>query len=320
MAWLHLVDVYKKGIDNYTVKNISFTQDTFQNLAIAGETGSGKSTLLKMIAGLVQPDSGEIFFRGVKVLGPDEKLIPGHEGIAYLSQHFELRNNYRVGEELEAVNQLSDNLATAIYEICRITHLLNRKTTALSGGERQRVVLAKQLVTSPKLLLLDEPYSNLDGIHKNITRSVIRDISDKLNITCIMVLHDAPDLLSWADRVLVLKDGEMIQEGSPQQIYYQPVNEYCAALFGDYTLLNPQHPAIDITTGHFIDGKLLCRPEQFSIEMSAEGNAVVDEILFAGSYYTIVLQSENELIRARTTHHTLDKGDRVNLRIIPGQI
>ena len=223
-------------------------------------------------------------------------------------------------EELEAVNQLSDNLATAIYEICRITHLLNRKTTALSGGERQRVVLAKQLVTSPKLLLLDEPYSNLDGIHKNITRSVIRDISAKLNITCIMVLHDAPDLLSWADRVLVLKDGEMIQEGSPQQIYYQPVNEYCAALFGDYTLLNPQHPAIDITTGHFIDGKLLCRPEQFSIEMSAEGNAVVDEILFAGSYYTIVLQSENELIRARTTHHTLDKGDRVNLRFIPGQI
>ena len=96
MAWLNLVDVSKKGIDNYTVKDVSFTQDTFQNLAIAGETGSGKSTLLKMIAGLVQPDSGEIFFRGAKVLGPDEKLIPGHEGIAYLSQHFELRNNYRV--------------------------------------------------------------------------------------------------------------------------------------------------------------------------------------------------------------------------------
>ncbi len=320
MAWLNLVDVSKKGIDNYTVKDVSFTQDTFQNLAIAGETGSGKSTLLKMIAGLVQPDSGEIFFRGAKVLGPDEKLIPGHEGIAYLSQHFELRNNYRVGEELEAVNQLSDDLATDIYEICRIRHLLNRKTTALSGGERQRVVLAKQLVTFPKLLLLDEPYSNLDGIHKNITRSVIRDISAKLNITCIMVLHDAPDLLSWADRILVLKDGEMIQVGSPQQIYYQPVNEYCAALFGDYTLLNPQHPAIDITTGHFIDGKLLCRPEQFSIEMSAEGNAVVDEILFAGSYYTIVLQSENELIRARTTQRTFDEGDRVKLRFIPAQI
>src|ERR1700738_5338245 len=110
------------------LKETSFSQQKGWKIAIAGESGSGKSTLLKIIAGLVQPDAGEVVFDGGKVKGPYERLIPGHPGIAYLSQHFELRNSYRVEEVLGYANLLSDEEAGTLYEVCRIGHLLKRKT------------------------------------------------------------------------------------------------------------------------------------------------------------------------------------------------
>ena len=241
MALLTVSGITKKEKENYTVKNISFAQQPLQKIAIAGETGSGKTTLLKMIAGLVQPDAGEILFEQERVVGPYEKLLPGHPRIAYLSQYFELRNNYRVEEELECKNLLSDEEANDLYAICRIQHLLKRKTDQLSGGEKQRIALARLLTTSPGLLLLDEPFSNLDTVHKRIIKSVIHDIGEKLKITCILVSHDALDILSWAETILVMKDGLVIQQDAPEQVYKQPVNEYCAGLFGDYNLISLNH-------------------------------------------------------------------------------
>src|SRR6201991_2798823 len=158
---------------------ISFTQEKGRKLAIAGETGSGKSTLLKMIAGLAEVRTGEVRFGGTRVLGPLERLIPGQPGIAYLSQHFELWNNYRVEEVLSYANDLSVEEASALYEIVRIDHLLSRRTDQLSCGERQRIALSRLLVKPPRLLLLDEPFSNLDRTHKVILKEVIRDIGER---------------------------------------------------------------------------------------------------------------------------------------------
>ena len=145
------------------VDDISFSQKAFQKIAIAGETGSGKSSMLKMIAGLLQPDQGMIYFNDKHVLGPDFKLIPGHPDIAYLSQHFELRNSYRVEELLSYANKLSEEMANAIFEVCMISHLVKRRTDQLSGGERQRIAIARALIRTPKLLLLDEATSALDA-------------------------------------------------------------------------------------------------------------------------------------------------------------
>ena len=129
MALLEVAGLGKKENGNFIVSNIDFVQQPLQRIAIAGETGSGKTTLLKMIAGLIQPDEGAVYFEEQRVLGPFEKLIPGHPSIAYLSQHFELRNNYRVGEELEAKNLLTENDAQKIY--CR-----NRRRGVFDGGMR----------------------------------------------------------------------------------------------------------------------------------------------------------------------------------------
>src|ERR1700722_3033857 len=219
MDLLQVVGVDARG---GALRGISFSQQRGQKLAVAGATGSGKSTLLKMIAGLVQPDEGVILFDGLRVSGPAETLVPGHPDIAYLSQDFELRNNYRVDEVLSYANELTEEEAGLLYAICRIDHLLRRRTDQLSGGERQRIALARLLVRPPKLLLLDEPYSNLDRVHKEILRSVIGDIADSMGISCILVSHDPQDILSWADEILVLNGGRLIQKASPERVYRQP--------------------------------------------------------------------------------------------------
>src|SRR5215203_1380378 len=140
--------ITKQQENDFVLRDISFIQQQFQKIAIAGETGSGKTTLLKIIAGLIQPDEGQVVFKNEIVKGPEEQLIPGHPGIAYLSQHFELRNNYRVEEMLNLTLQLEDEQADTIFKVCRINHLLKRKTDQLSGGEKQRVALAGLLISS----------------------------------------------------------------------------------------------------------------------------------------------------------------------------
>lgn len=222
-----------------------------------------------MIAGLLQPDEGNVYFEGVRVLGPEEQLLPGHPKIAYLSQHFELRNNYKVHELLEMTNQLDWSSAQQIFDVCRISHLLMRRSDELSGGEKQRIALAKQLTSFPKLLLLDEPFSNLDRVHKELIRSVIDDICTTLKVTCLLVSHDATDLLSWADRIIIMQDGQVVQQGTPKQLYHHPVNEYVAALMGDYNLINTKtHEVFLQLLGEGVRGKrALIRPEQLAISV-----------------------------------------------------
>ncbi|MDF2192961.1 ABC transporter ATP-binding protein [Paraflavitalea sp. CAU 1676] len=319
MDLLSVSGISKKDERGFELKAISFTQQKFQKIAIAGETGSGKSTLLKIIAGLAEQNAGVVMFEGKKIIGPADKLIPGHPGIVYLSQHFELPNNLRVEQVLEYANLLSDEAAATLYEICQIDHLLKRRTNQLSGGEKQRIALAKLLITSPKLLLLDEPFSNTDMVHKKLLKSVIRDIGAKLKITCIMVSHDPMDSLSWADSIIVIRDGALIQQGTPKEVYRQPASEYIAGLFGNFTLAT--HTTLkalqEETAAGNASQKLLVRPEDIIVSTSAgEGaEAMVKEVLYYGGFCDVeVTLGKNKLI-ARATNLSLAKGDTVYLRL-----
>jgi ABC-type sulfate/molybdate transport systems ATPase subunit len=313
MPFLQVSGISRREAGTDILRDISFTQPAVQKLAIAGATGSGKTTLLKLIAGLVQPDAGSVFFEGERVIGPDEKLMPGHAGIAYLSQHFELLNRYRVKEVLEMANQLSVEEAALIYNVCRIDHLLERWTHQVSGGERQRIALARLLVSAPKLLLLDEPYSNLDAIHKSILKSVIDGVSEQLNITCILVAHDPVDLLSWADKILVLRNGQIIQKGTPAHIYQQPLNEYAAALFGKFNLLSP---ALAKGFARFADLELnqisrFIRPSQFKI-VSGEHDGLKGEVVkvaFMGTHLEMEVIILGHPVIISTAKNNLKKGD-----------
>ena len=313
MNLLEVSGLTKRQGSTLAVNKVSFTQKPLQKIAIAGETGSGKSTLLKMIAGLIQPDEGEVIFENERVLGPEEKLLPGHPAIGYLSQHFELRNNYRVEEILSMSLKLSEEEAEVIYEVCRINHLLKRRTDQLSGGEKQRIATARLLISTPKLILLDEPFSNLDMVHKSILKEVIRDIVERLNITCILISHDPVDLLSWADEIIVMKDAEIIQQGSPLQIYRQPGNEYTAALFGKYNLLSPSllQAYSDQSGIKLNEGNTFIRPENFKLVTSEKEalRGVVQEVNFLGNTFEVMIQVKEEMITLKTEKENIVKGD-----------
>jgi iron(III) transport system ATP-binding protein len=275
----------------FSLAPVSFSLSGNEKLVIAGETGSGKSTLLKLIAGLLQPTAGSISFANKRVEGPLEKLIPGHPGIAYLSQHYELRNNYIVYDLLDYGSEMSKAEAEQLFRVCEIDHLLQRKTNSgLSGGERQRIALAKLLATKPRLLLLDEPFSNLDSIHKNHIKQVLSNIAKAYDVSMILVSHDPQDMLSWADNIMVMRNGNVLQRSSPEDIYNKPVDSYVAGLFGAYNTVTATW-LTDNGYPEFSDKAerlLMMREEHVHIGSSTLPlQAAVTECVFTGPTYRI---------------------------------
>ncbi len=196
MAILEVQHISKQYRGRMIIDDISFQQEALQKIAITGVSGAGKSTLLKIISGYVAQDSGVVMFNGVRVLSPEEQLYPGHKEIAYLSQHYELLNNYYVKDLIWHQIKIEEEAAAQLFEICRASHLLERRTNQVSGGEKQRIALCMLLVKSPKMLILDEPFSNLDPIHTDTLKLVLEEITNKLQITCLLTSHDPHDTLS----------------------------------------------------------------------------------------------------------------------------
>jgi iron(III) transport system ATP-binding protein len=267
----------------------------------------------------VQPDAGEVWFEGRKAKGPAEQLMPGNPGISYLSQQFELPRFLRVEQVLKYANKLSAAEAKQLFEVCRIDHLGERRTDQLSGGEKQRIATARLLITKPQLLLLDEPYSNLDVIHKNILKNVVSDISKRLGITCILTSHDPLDTLPWADEIIVLKEGRIIQQGTPTDIYKHPQNEYVAGLFGKFDLFTKDDSRIlsTLNISLKIGATLITRPEDFTIgkEKDSAIEGVVNQIQFFGSYYEIVVLCSGKLITVKAGVVDYTEGDKVYLSL-----
>lgn len=301
---------------------LSFKHLRSKKLALTGESGAGKSTLLQIIAGLVQPTTGEVRIAGSRVRGPAAALVPGHPGVAYLSQKSELPKFLRVEQVLQYASKRPLSETQSLYELCHIDHLLGRRTDQLSGGEQQRVALARLLLGAPSLLLLDEPFSNLDRVHKQVLQRIIEELGQRLDITCLLVSHDATDTLSWADEVMVLHHGRVVQQASPEVIYRQPIDEYTAALFGDYNLVRgADRQALTPTIGRFQQkDALLVRPEQFLISSSAKAGVggTVLAVRFFGSYYEVEVRLPENTVRVRILACALQPGDKAYLTVAAG--
>lgn len=301
------------------LRDISFQQQPGQRLALAGETGAGKSTLLQVVAGLAAPSAGAVYFEGQRVEDPHEQLIPGQPGIAYLSQQFELPKFLRVEQVLRYADKLGRDEARALYELCQIDHLLPRKTNQLSGGERQRVALARVLLGAPRLLLLDEPFSNLDGAHKQTLKTVLQDVGQELRLSYLLVSHDPHDSLSWADEILVLERGRLVQQGPPEQVYRQPASAYVAALFGDYNLLRgpSARPVAELVGGPKRGKSLLLRPEELQLTTGTTGlTGEIRAVRFFGSHYELeVALQGGAVVRLRTQERGLAPGQAVRVAV-----
>ena len=276
-----------------------------EKLGIIGETGSGKTTLLRSLAGLVQLDQGSVFFQEERVLGPAEKLLPGHPSIAYLSQSVDLRNQYRVRDllELNSILDLKDDAVLA--KLCRIDHLMDRMTDQLSGGERQRIGLAIALAKKPRVLLLDEPFSNLDIGHRNTLRAILDDLHHDLKLTLLIISHNPTEILGWADRIVVMRAGQCVQTGTSEQIYTKPIDEYVAQLLGPYNLI----------PNSISNQSRITRPENFWLQQEQEtgwnGTIVKKEFEGPSTLYTVL--TDLGTIQVRTIDGALTIGQKVSI-------
>lgn len=315
MALLEVSATGKRVDDDFHLQAVSFSQSSGQKLGIAGATGSGKSTLLKIIAGLEEPDSGTILFDGIRVKGPDYRLIPGQPGIAYLSQHYELRNHYRMEELLQYADTLLPGEAARLFELCRISHLLQRKTSQLSGGERQRIALARLLLTAPRLLLLDEPFSNLDRIHKDILKTVLEEVAVQTGLSYIIASHDPADLLSWADELLIMQNGRLVQQGTIQDVYRHPRLEYTGALLGACNLLTKeQAQAFDLPEPP-AGKRFFCRPEQLFLSREHGAAGRVQRIAFYGSHSLATITVAGHDLQVMVNGEDIMNGEAVRVQL-----
>ena len=229
--------------DRMVLENISFSAGSGEILSVLGESGSGKSSLLKLIYGLEDVVSGKIIFEGNKITGPKFNLVPGHPDMKFVPQEFDLLDFVTVAENVGKYLSNFDLLLKAedtekALEVVQMESFSKSFPWQLSGGQRQRVSIARAIAANPKMLLLDEPYSHLDQPLKSTIRERIWNWAKKAGCTVILTTHDANDALGYADRILILKEGQIIQNDSPEKLRSHPENEYIAGILGQYSVLN----------------------------------------------------------------------------------
>ncbi|WP_418263816.1 ABC transporter ATP-binding protein [Flavobacterium faecale] len=270
------------------LKNINFTIEKGQNIAVIGESGCGKSTLLKMIYGLHDLDEGNIFWNDSEILGPKFHLVPGMPFIKYLSQDFDLMPYVTVAEN---VGKHLSNIYKAekkarikeLLEIVEMTEYADVKAKYLSGGQQQRVALARALALEPEILLLDEPFSHIDNFRKNALRRNLFAYLKAKNITCIVATHDSTDALSFADETIVLYDGQIVDMANSVDLYNTPIDKYVASLFGEINELQLSN----LVPIEGEDETVLLYPHQLKLVENGLMKVTVKQSFFKGSYYLI---------------------------------
>jgi ABC-type Fe3+/spermidine/putrescine transport system ATPase subunit len=284
-------------IEKPGIENIRFEIAKGQNIAVIGESGCGKSTLLKLLYGLYDLDKGEIFYNEERILGPKYNLIPGEDYFKYLAQDFDLMPYITVEENVGKFlsNIYKDKKKARVQELLEMvemTEFAKVKAKYLSGGQQQRVALARVLALEPQILLLDEPFSQIDSFRKNSLRRNLFKYFKEKQITCIIATHDSNDALSFSDETIVLQNGKLIAKGSSRELYENPPSFYIASLFGEVNELKQSH-FMDMES---TDEMLLLYPHQLKVVEDGKFKATVKQCYFKGSHYLVKASFERKAI------------------------
>ncbi|WP_420582159.1 ABC transporter ATP-binding protein [Reichenbachiella sp.] len=248
-----------------------------------GESGSGKSTLLKIIAGLEDADGGSVKVDGKEITGPSQNLVPGSDELAYVPQDFKLQQFWTVRDNIgkKISHYPTEDKEARIEELlilCQLETYADRYPRELSGGQQQRIAMAAAVADEPAVVLLDEPFSNLDLPMKTEVRKEVIDMLRSLDITVLLVSHDPAEALAVADHILILNQGKLEQFGDPVHIYHKPKSHYAAKFLG---------PINEMKVGK---KKVLIRPECINIHPKGEYIGTVKECIFMGMHYHIYLE------------------------------
>ena len=282
------------------LSNISFNLKEGQHLCVMGESGSGKSTLLKAIYGLLDLKKGSIYWKNQEVLGPAFHLVPGMSFFKYVAQDFDLMPYTSVAENIgkflsRFYPEEKEQRTSELLEVIEMSSFANEKVKTLSGGQQQRVAIARALAKEPELILLDEPFGQIDNFKKNSLRRKLFSYLKEKNISCIVATHDGDDALSFADQMMVIKNKKVIAFDSPRNLYKSPPEHYVAALFDDVNEL-------------YIDGeRKLMYPHQIQTSKDSLHRVIVKKSFFKGSFWLIEATFNSQVIFFQSTKHIVSE-------------
>ncbi|WP_415914013.1 ABC transporter ATP-binding protein [Paraburkholderia sp. J12] len=325
--FVQVVDVVKKFGETAAVKGVNLSVRKGELFALLGSSGCGKSTLLRMLAGLESITSGKILIDGedLATLPPYRRPVNMMFQSYALFPHMTVESNVGFGLRQEGVKkgELQERVAAAL-ELVQMSRYAKRKPHQLSGGQQQRVALARSLVKRPKLLLLDEPMSALDKQIRQRTQIELVNILDKVGVTCIMVTHDQEEAMTMAGRLAVMSEGEIVQLGTPNEVYEYPNSRFSAEFIGSTNLFDgavvedePDHVYVEspdlsvrLYVSHGISGPLgmpvtiSVRPERIALTRKPPegafnwGHGVVMNVAYMGGYslYHVKLDSGKTVV------------------------
>lgn len=310
MTQLVVSDVSKRYGATAALDRVSLSVERGSRVAIVGPSGSGKTTLLRVIAGFEAPDAGTVVLDG-QVLADGPAIAPAHRRrIGSVAQDGALFPHLNVAGNLGfGISRTEPDRAGRLVELMELVELdpamLTRKPHELSGGQQQRVALARALARKPALMLLDEPFSALDtGLRESVRQAVARVLT-KAGITTILVTHDQGEALSFADQLAVMREGRLVQAGSPYELYWRPADIETALFLGNAVLFDARIEPVGVscvlgrlaaeTRGRRGHGTIMLRPEQFRLSPVGPGlEASIEDIDFRGAECVVTLLAKQD--------------------------
>ena len=339
---IRLEGIVKSFDDTVVLNGIDLSVEENQFVTLLGPSGCGKTTTLRIIAGFEKPDSGRVFFDGKDITD-----MPANERpVNTVFQNYALFPHMNVGENiafsLRVKNKSEDEIKSRVQKALKLVNLKgyeNRRIDQLSGGQQQRIAMARAIVNEPRVLLLDEPLGALDlKLRQEMEYELVR-LKNELGITFIYITHDQEEALTMSDKVVVMNEGYIQQEGSPQEIYDEPVNAFVADIIGDSNIRSGQmvdekvvkidgveYPCIDGSEEGFPPRKrvdVVIRPEDIDIVKYGKGqwNGTIISKLFIGVHYEMLVQSENgkvEWLLQNYDQHEV--GEKIGMKVDPENI
>ena len=285
MSRITINNLSKKFDEKDVLNNLNLEVESEEMVALLGPSGCGKTTTLKLISGLLAADKGDIKLDGNSVIDlPTEKrgaVLVFQENLLF--PHLNIEDNIAFGLKMAGVDRkIREKRVEELLELVNLPGYQKRMPNELSGGQQQRIALARALAINPKVLLLDEPISNLDANLREEMRELIRKIHEEENMTTIFVTHDREEALLIADRIAVMKDGNLEQIGTPEELYRSPVNKYVADFFGQANYIRgckigdefyPDCQNNNIEANNFEKKLVMIRPEFLHLSKKEDSEA-----------------------------------------------
>jgi iron(III) transport system ATP-binding protein len=332
-SMIRLDGVTKRFGDVAAVDSASLCVARGEVVALLGPSGCGKTTLLRLIAGFERPDGGSVTVDERLVAAAGTWVAPEARRVGMVFQDYALFPHLTVAANVGfgLPRRARGDRVPELLAIVGLSGLERRYPHELSGGQQQRVALARALAPAPELVLLDEPWSNVDPFLRETLRAEVAEIIRPLGVTVLLVTHDREEAFSLADRIALMRDGAIVQEGTAEELYFAPVSRWAAEFVGAANVLPGRVVAgrVETAIGAFpangagteSDAQVLVRPELIELQPSAAGEARVVGREFRGHdvFYRVLLDGV-ELVSHRPSTEVVDLGSRVSIRVHDGRV